>query len=471
MNKAIIALLAAMLFGKPLLNAQNKTTVVTVKGDTLLKKTVKHVTNSEDPVAMAKYYKDLEAWRDTVNFLIKKHQENPASGTLILPPSPQQPSSNMVTEQVETTTIGRSNNRSNTPKASTNANSTASPTAPTPNTTAPAETAPISTVPSDSLKPSNSDAPKIRTTKKKVVLNGQGDTLYIEQRDFDQYGNIINENIKIINETIDVKEISDIVKKEIEKAKADLNADKQQQVEIEIREPKYSQPNTPIHFKYSPKPEPTVHNIRLYYGLNNLYQYTGDFFTMDAMPNPAEINQMPDIKRSGSDHIAVESLWGFNLIARKIRLYSGIRYDNYDYNFQNTSTILQESSPVFTNLTLQQTFVPDPQQIQSKLSTHYVAVPLAIGIEPRNPYNGIHIRAGINNQFLVNSYLRTRFKDKSKNKIVDDFNLNDFLFSPFVHMEYGDIGIDVNYSLNNLFKTNQAFATRLLTIGVSLNLG
>ena len=189
------------------------------------------------------------------------------------------------------------------------------------------------------------------------------------------------------------------------------------------------------------------------------------------MPIPAEINQMPEIKRSGSDHIAVESLWGFNLIAGRIRLYSGIRYDNYDYNFQNAATILQESSPVFTNLTLKSNFVPDPQQIQSKLSTHYVAVPLAIGIEPRNPSNGIHIRAGINNQFLVNSYLRTRFKDKSKNKIVDDFNLNDFLFSPFVHVEYGDIGIDVNYSLNNLFKTGQAFGTRLLTIGVSLNLG
>ncbi len=419
MNKAIIALLAAMLFGKPLLKAQNKTTVVTVKGDTLLKKTVKHVTTSEDPVAMAKYYKDLEAWRDSVNFLIKKNQENPSAGALILPPAPQKPSSNLVTEQVETTTIGRSNSKTNTVKTSPKNNEAAS-------TSAPTKTTPATIAPSDSLKPNNSDAPKIRSTKKKVVLNGLGDTLYIEQRDFDQYGNIINENIKIINETIDVKEISDIVKKEIEKAKADLNADKQQQVEIEIREPNYSQPNTPIHFKYSPKPEPTVHHIRLYFGLNNLYQYTGDFFTMDAMPSPAEINQMPDIKRSGSDHIAVESLWGFNLIAGKIRLYSGLRYDNYDYNFQNASTILQESSPVFTNLTLKQNFVPDPQQIQSKLSTHYVSVPLAIGIEPTNPNNGIHIRAGINNQFLVNSYLRTRFKDKSKNKIVDDFNLNDF---------------------------------------------
>jgi len=464
-----------------LLKAQNKTTVVTVKGDTLLKKTIKNVTSSEDPVAMAKYYKELEAWKDTVNFLIKQHQENPSAGTLNLPPSPKQPTNNMVTEQVETTTIGKPSKRTTVKrveeKSATSTDATPAipstnngnePTSATPQSNA---NTPISVTKVDSTKPAAPNMPKIHTSKKKVVLNGLGDTLYVEQRDFDQYGNIINENIKIINETIDVKEISDIVKKEIEKAKAELNANNQQQVQIEIREPNYSQPNTPIHFKYSPKPEPTVHNIRLYYGLNNLYQYTGDFFTMDAMPNPAEINQMPDIKRSGSDHIAVESLWGFNLIAGKIRLYSGIRYDNYDYNFQNTSTILQESSPVFTNLTLQQTFVPDPQQIQSKLSTHYVAVPLAIGIEPRNPYNGIHIRAGINNQFLVNSYLRTRFKDKSKNKIVDDFNLNDFLFSPFVHMEYGDIGIDVNYSLNNLFKTNQAFATRLLTIGVSLNLG
>ena len=96
MNKALIALLAALLLGKPYLKAQNKTTVVTVKGDTLLKKTVKKTTTAEDPIAMAKYYKELEAWKDTVNFLIKQHQENPSAGTLNLPPSPKQPTNKTI---------------------------------------------------------------------------------------------------------------------------------------------------------------------------------------------------------------------------------------------------------------------------------------------------------------------------------------------------------------------------------------
>lgn len=478
MNKAIIALLAAMLFGKPILKAQNKTTVVTVKGDTLLKTVIKTQTLS-NAEAMAKYYKDLEAWKDTVNILVSKHQQNPAAGELVLPPAPSAPTEPSATEMVKTTSIGKPYNRSSKSKIEPQASigqpnkiddSSANGSDKKSGDSISNIQAPTIPVPNIS-SPSQSKNPKVRSTKKKVVLNGAGDTLYIEQTDFDANGEILNQNIRIIEQTIDVKEISDMIKKEIEEAKKDLhqNNSNQTEMKIELIEPPVT---GPIHFKT--RPEPVTHAIRVYYGLNSIYGYSGDFFSMDALPAVPTSDQLPELKRAGSDHIGVESLWGFNLIRGRIRFYSGFRYDNYDYNFQNTTTLLKAGAPVFTNLTMDPNFSANPNQIQSKLSTHYFSVPVAIGIEPRHRNNGIdiaHIRVGINNQFLANSYLRTRFKDKSKNKVVDDFNLNDFLFSPFVHIEYGDMGIYVNYSLTNIFKETQAVGTRLLTIGLSLNLG
>ena len=222
------------------------------------------------------------------------------------------------------------------------------------------------------------------------------------------------------------------------------------------------------------RPQSVIHGLRFYYGLNNAYQMNEPGPSFNAFNNttllPVQSDAMPQLKRLGSDHMGVESSWGYNLIKGKIRFFSGFRYDNFDYRFQDPTTIILPNRAVFTNLTLNPTVEPNPEQIESQLSTHYIGVPIAVGFTSNIDNSNLTIRAGFTANYLVYSSFRTRFKDKSKNKVVDDFNLNDFMLMPTLQMEYGDIGLYMSYSTSSIFRANEAYPMRLLTLGLSLNL-
>ncbi len=449
MNKHLLPFLLALLSGTPMLSVkaqskegvspieETKNTVITFKGDTLIRKINSKVSTNPNSTTTAwqEYNLAMITWTDTVQKIAKKHQENPALGAPVFPPMPKEPS-----------------------KTSTN------------------------------------NIANANTVKKQVVLSGDYDTLYYEYKEFDGNGKLVKEVVKIMDEALQNKEVKQIVKNSnpnenpnaVEKSApaAEKPAEIQPPNKVIETEQNYKilLPNdvelTPgvytIKRKKQTKPQAVIHGLRFYYGLNNAYQMNEPGPSFNAFNNttllPVQSDAMPQLKRLGSDHMGVESSWGYNLIKGKIRFFSGFRYDNFDYRFQDPTTIILPNRAVFTNLTLNPTVEPNPEQIESQLSTHYIGVPIAVGFTSNIDNSNLTIRAGFTANYLVYSSFRTRFKDKSKNKVVDDFNLNDFMLMPTLQMEYGDIGLYMSYSTSSIFRANEAYPMRLLTLGLSLNL-
>jgi hypothetical protein len=450
MNKHLLPFLLALLSGSPMLGVkaqskegstpleETKNTVITFKGDTLIRKINSKITTSPNAAATAwqDYNAAMITWTDTVQKIAKKHQENPDLGAPIFPPMPKEPS-----------------------------------------------------------KTSSNNIANANTVKKQVVLSGDYDTLYYEYKEFDASGKLVKEVVKIMDEALQNKEVKQIVKNSNPPANensgitekttppAEKSSENQSPSKVIETEQNYKilLPNnvelTPGVYTIKRslnRPQAVIHGLRFYYGLNNAYQMNEPGPSFNAFNNttllPIQADAMPQLKRLGSDHMGVESSWGYNLIKGKIRFFSGFRYDNFDYRFQDPTTVILPNKTVFTNKTLDPTVDPNPEQIESQLSTHYIGVPIAVGFTSNIDNSNLTIRAGFTANYLVYSSFRTRFKDKSKNKVVDDFNLNDFMLMPTLQMEYGDIGLYMSYSTSSIFRANEAYPMRLLTLGLSLNL-
>ncbi len=458
MNKHLLPFLLALLSGTPMLTVkaqtiggnspveETKNTVITFKGDTLIRKINSKVSTSPNSVTTAwqEYNSAMIVWTDTVQKIAKKHQENPALGAPVFPPMPKEPS-----------------------------------------------------------KSSANNIANANTVKKQVVLSGDYDTLYYEYKEFDANGKLVKEVVKIMDEALQNKEVKQIVKNANPSSKENTNSIEKSVPPMDKSAPPVDKssesqsPNTVIETeqnykillpnnveltpgvytikrKKQTKPQAVIHGLRFYYGLNNAYQMNEPGPSFNAFTNttllPVQPDAMPQLKRVGSDHMGVESSWGYNLIKGKIRFFSGFRYDNFDFRFQDPTTVILPNKPVFTNQSLDPTVDPNPEQIESQLSTHYIGVPLALGFTSNIDNSNLTIRAGFTANYLVYSSFRTRFKDKSKNKVVDDFNLNDFMLMPTVQMEYGDVGLYMSYSTSSIFRANEAYPMRLLTLGLSLNL-
>ena len=453
MNKYLLPFLLSLLTGTPMLSVkaqstdsnspkeETKNTVITFRGDTLIRKVSSTVVT--DPSVAEKAWQDYNSamilWTDTVQKIAKKHQLNPSLGAPIFPTMPKEPSK----------TSGNNINYAN-------------------------------------------------TIKKQLILDGNNDTLYFEYKEYDVTGKLVKEDVRILDEALQQKEVKQIIKNTetqeiiedknqsiIDKPSATPpstknNSTSNQRIEtntrvrIELPENTELSPGT-YYIQRKRKPATVIHSLRFYYGLNNAYQMDPNRSAWISLSKstllPLQSDAMPQLKRIGSDNMGIETSWGYKLIGDKIRLFMGLRYDNYDFRFQDPTTVILPNKPIFTNANFDPTVSPNAEQIESQLCTHYVGVPFALGFHSDLSESDLTIRAGFTANYLVQSSFRTRFKDKSKNRVVDDFNLNDFMLMPTVQMEYGDLEVFLSYSSGSIFRKNEAVPMRLLTLGLSLNLG
>jgi hypothetical protein len=165
--------------------------------------------------------------------------------------------------------------------------------------------------------------------------------------------------------------------------------------------------------------------------------------------NPANTlgNELPELSNGKSLHIGLEQNWGFNLIAHKVRFWTGIRYDILNYRFSNSNVRLTADQPDFT-------YALDSlnNSSKSKLVVNYIGVPLAIGYnsDANNADEGFWIRAGSGN----------------KDKLFDDFNTNNFSVSPFVYLGYNSVGIYARMTTTPFFTENQGAAANAFQFGI-----
>lgn len=229
--------------------------------------------------------------------------------------------------------------------------------------------------------------------------------------------------------------------------------------------------------------EPVNREFHHYIGFLYVQQNPSDVKTQ-TNPGGVITNGMPELNTAKSLHYGLEQLWGLNLIKGKLRFFTGLRYDVYNFRFQSNFVRLTENAPEFQAITVGGPTVDPIPMEKSKLVANYIGVPIAIGYQSspgrwetsesngnNTSYNEtpkFSIKAGVHTGYLISSHAKLKESGGNTTKQYDDFNLNNFIIAPFVNFEYEDVGVYMRYPLTHIFKTGQGANSQCLQFGITL---
>lgn len=191
--------------------------------------------------------------------------------------------------------------------------------------------------------------------------------------------------------------------------------------------------------------------------------------------NPTQMgdqsNFLPELNNAKSIHFGIEQQWGFNLIRGKVRVFTGIRYDIHNYRFQNPYTRLIQDQPEFTAVEVGGPLIDPVPVDKSKVVVNYIGVPVSLGFQDKPGDNSkFSAKVGVHAGYRVRTHTKIKQSSGNVEKQFDDFNMNDFYLSPFVNVNYGDMGLYMRYPLTNLFKNGQGASTQSVQFGITLKM-
>lgn len=162
-----------------------------------------------------------------------------------------------------------------------------------------------------------------------------------------------------------------------------------------------------------------------------------------------KIGDVPELKNSNSIHIGFNNQWGIKTFSGKWRLWTGIQYDILNYRFSNSNVRLQADQSVFTT-----SLDSGNNSAKSKIVVNYIGIPLSFGYQSKakDADEGFSIRAGVVAGYRVRTHTKVKLDNNKTTKDFDDFNMNDFLITPFVQASFNDIGIYFRYNTSMLLK-------------------
>lgn len=261
-----------------------------------------------------------------------------------------------------------------------------------------------------------------------------------------------------------IREIKKEINDEASNIKIDIK-DEMDEIEIEIIER-----DTYRMVKRKRKPKATIEETRQYWGYNTQIINESEMKT-----NPTQMgdqsNFLPELSNAKSIHFGIEQQWGFNLIRGKVRVFTGIRYDIHNYRFQNNYTRLIQDQPEFTAVEVGGPLI-DPIPVEkSKVVSNYIGIPVSLGFQDKPGDNSkFSAKVGVHAGYRVRTHTKIKQSGGNVEKQFDDFNMNDFYLSPFVNVNYGDMGLYMRYPLTNLFKSGQGASTQSVQFGITLKM-
>jgi hypothetical protein len=261
-----------------------------------------------------------------------------------------------------------------------------------------------------------------------------------------------------------IREIKKEINDEASNIKIDIK-DEMDEIEIEIIER-----DTYRMVKRKRKPKATIEETRQYWGYNTQIINDSEMKTKyTAMGKQS--NYLPELSNAKSIHFGIEQQWGFNLIRGKVRVFTGIRYDIHNYRFQNNYTRLIQDQPEFTAVEVGGPLI-DPIPVEkSKVVSNYIGIPVSLGFQDKPGDNSkFSAKVGVHAGYRVRTHTKIKQSGGNVEKQFDDFNLNDFYLSPFVNVNYGDMGLYMRYPLTNLFKSGQGASTQSVQFGITLKM-
>ena len=214
----------------------------------------------------------------------------------------------------------------------------------------------------------------------------------------------------------------------------------------------------------------TIEETKQYWGYNSQII---DEASMKTIPTSIgdQSNYLPELNNAKSVHFGIEQQWGFNLIRGKVRVFTGIRYDIHNYRFQNNYTRLIQDQPEFTAVEVGGPLI-DPIPVEkSKVVSNYIGIPVSLGFQDKPGDNSkFSAKVGVHAGYRVRTHTKIKQSGGNVEKQFDDFNMNDFYLSPFVNVNYGDMGLYMRYPLTNLFKSGQGASTQSVQFGITLKM-
>ena len=261
-----------------------------------------------------------------------------------------------------------------------------------------------------------------------------------------------------------IREIKKEINDEASNIKIDIK-DEMDEIEIEIIER-----DTYRMVKRKRKPKATIEETRQYWGYNTQIINDSEMKTMSTAMGK-QSNYLPELNNAKSVHFGIEQQWGFNLIRGKVRVFTGIRYDIHNYRFQNNYIRLTQDQPEFTAVEVGGPLI-DPIPVEkSKVVSNYIGIPVSLGFQDKPGDNSkFSAKVGVHAGYRVRTHTKIKQSGGNVEKQFDDFNMNDFYLSPFVNVNYGDMGLYMRYPLTNLFKSGQGATTQSVQFGITLKM-
>jgi len=162
--------------------------------------------------------------------------------------------------------------------------------------------------------------------------------------------------------------------------------------------------------------------------------------------------EFPELNNGGTLHFGFNSEWGIKTFSGNWRLWGGIQYDIMNYRFNNNDIRLMANQPMFNTQTDSAN-----NSAKSKIVVNYIGIPLSFGYQSKAKAadEGFGIRAGVLAGYRVRTHTKVKLDNEKTIKDFDDFNMNDFLITPFVQISYNNVGLYFRYNTSPLFKEQQ----------------
>lgn len=169
--------------------------------------------------------------------------------------------------------------------------------------------------------------------------------------------------------------------------------------------------------------------------------------------------------------VNIAKLYSYNLVHQKLRIQTGIGIESNNYKFSNNIALN------VTGDTLSAVPMNDCSKMRKyKLNPTYAYVPLMLEFrsKPKDEEHSFNIAVGAEASYLIAAKTKRVYNDANgdynKEKLRNDFLLNDYKFSAIARVGYGDLDFFVRYGLTNLFRSN-AVAPEVRPIMIGLTFG
>lgn len=181
-----------------------------------------------------------------------------------------------------------------------------------------------------------------------------------------------------------------------------------------------------------------------------------------AFNNPDDF----DISVIRSRSVGFHYLYPFQLGTSNFSFHSGLGFSAHNYNFSEDVTLSIADSTAIVDL-------PDSLYAgvtKSKLSAHYVNIPLEFRYFSQEGYKGFTAALGgvIGRRLL--SYTKIKFAENEYDKFRRDFNVNPWRYGAYVRVGFRGIMLSGKYMFSELFREGEGPQVNTMTVGLTISL-